>query len=595
MTGQSGAQPSTRFGDFEFAPRLRRLERSGVVVDLSSRAMDVLAVLVERPGEVITKQELLARAWPQATVVEGALRVAMVALRRALGDEAGKDGRQYITTVPGRGYRFVGDVEALPTPGGGVDSTKPVPRTLPARPMKVVGRDAVIEALLRQLEGQRFVTLVGPGGIGKTTVALSAAHDWVAARGGGVVFLDLGELGSDSGEGVSEVLCAKLGLARQGVDPTDSAIAHLRLNPTLIVLDTCEGVADAAARLAETVVASAKGVRVLATSREALRAEGEIVSRIGPLATPAAGQDLTAQEALKFPAVQLFVQRAIANDLGFEFGDEQASVIGAICRELDGIALAIELAAGRVDAFGLQQVANLLATEFALTWPGRRTAAPRQQTLRATLNWSYALLGPVERAVFPRLCVFVGPLSLEAAIAVCADDTGPAMSEVVDALASLVAKSLVNAVVDGSTPRFRLLDTTRAYAQAKLIEAGDEPMTRRRHAVYYRDRLRRAEAEAPLRPAAEWLGDYAIEVGNLRGALDWAFSQAGDGSVGVALTAAAIPLWLRLSLLDECGSRAIQALGFVTSLETSDPREAMRLHAALGGAGPPPPANWPAV
>ena len=239
------------------------------------------------------------------------------------------------------------------------------------------------------------------------------------------------------------------------------------------MLDTCEGLIDAAARLAESLVAAAPEVRVLATSRESLRAEGEVVNRIQPLAAPAAGLDLTAREVLTYPAVQLFVQRATANDLGFELSDQQAAIIGGICRDLDGIALAIELAAGRVEAFGIQRVADLLATEFALTWPGRRTAAPRQQTLRATLNWSHALLEsrsnassfgggfPCSWAAFP-----AGSRNLHLRRRRRIGGDGCRRH----ALFSLVAKSLLNAVIDGPTRRFRMLDTTRSYALAKLAE-----------------------------------------------------------------------------------------------------------------------------
>ena len=378
-----------------------------MVVALSSRAMGILATLTERPGEVITKQELLARVWPDAVVVEAALRFHMVALRRALG--VGEGGKRFITTVPGRGYCFVAELESSPDAAESRARPPPTaPRPLPARPTRIVGRDAVVEDLIRQVELQRFVTVVGPGGIGKTTAALMAAHNWQAKHGGAAVFVDLGEFSPDSPETLAEAVCVMLGVAPQGTSALECILDRLRTRETLIVLDTCEAVIDPAARLAESLVASAPGVRVLATSREALRAAGEIVYRIEALAAPPPGPGLTAKEALTYPAVQLFVQRVAANRAGFELGDQQAATVAAICRELGGMALAIELAAGRVDAFGIQQVADLLATEFALAWPGRRTAAPRQQTLRATLNWSHELLDAAERKVFRRLSVFRG-------------------------------------------------------------------------------------------------------------------------------------------------------------------------------------------
>ena len=245
MTTPPALPSSLRFGEFEFAPGLRRLERGGAAVELSSRAMGILAVLTERPGEVIAKHELLARVWPNTVVVDAALRVHMVALRRALGD--GEDGGRFIATVPGRGYCFVGKLEA---PGEVAEVRAAPMRSLPARPTKVVGRDAVVADLLGQLERRRLVTVVGPGGIGKTTAALLAAHDWTAAHGGAAVFIDLGSLAAENPEAVAESLCASLGLAPQGASPTETAIGYLRRNAALIVLDTCEGIIEGAARLA---------------------------------------------------------------------------------------------------------------------------------------------------------------------------------------------------------------------------------------------------------------------------------------------------------------------------------------------------------
>jgi len=561
MPGSVGLRPKIRFGDFEFAPAQRRLERAGVGVELSSRALDILAALTERPGQVVSKQDLLARVWPQSTVVEGALRVYMVALRRALGDGEGDGGRRFITTVPGQGYCFVGQIEGAAIAPEDAAGPLEAPPRLPARPSKVVGRDSIVAAVLLQMAAQRFVTLVGPGGIGKTTVALLAAHDWVAVHGGAAVYVDLSEVDPDGGESVAEALCDKLGLAGQAVPPTDAAIAHLRANPTLLVLDTCEGVIEAAVRFVEAVVASAPGVRVLATSRESLRAEGEAVYRIQPLAAPRAEDALTAQAALAYPAVQLFVQRATANDLSFELSDAQAAVAGGICRELDGIALAIELAASRVDAFGIQQVADLLATEFALTWPGRRTAAPRQQTLRATLHWSYELLAPVERIVLRRLAALAGAYPLEAAVAVGADEAGLGAAEVAAALSSLVAKSLLNVVVDSAANRFRMLDTTRSFALTKLAESEDEPTTRRRQAGYCLGRL--AEMEAGQNTAEM----TAEVVANVTATLSWAFGPDGDPATGRRLSSAAAGFWVRHGLLAECRRWAL----VVQARAASDP------------------------
>jgi DNA-binding winged helix-turn-helix (wHTH) protein len=237
MTYAPDLRPSMRFGEFEFAPGLRRLERCGAVVELSSRAIDILAVLTERPSEVITKRELLARVWPDVVVIETALRVHMVALRRALGD--GEGGKRLIITVPGRGYCFVGSLEPAPA---AIEGGAPVPRdsrrALPTGPAKVVGRDKVVGDLLLRLELQRFVTVVGPRGIGKTTVVLAVAHQREGARRGAAVFIDLGELVPESAESVAEALCATLGVAPQGSSAVECILVHLGTSQALIVLDT---------------------------------------------------------------------------------------------------------------------------------------------------------------------------------------------------------------------------------------------------------------------------------------------------------------------------------------------------------------------
>jgi predicted ATPase len=239
--------------------------------------------------------------------------------------------------------------------------------------------------------------------------------------------------------------------------------------------------------------------------------------------------------------VQLFVQRVAANHAGFELSDADASIVAAICRELDGMALAIELAAGRVEAFGIQQVADLLTTEFALTWPGRRTAAPRQQTLRATLNWSHELLGAADRKVFRRLSVLAGAFSLEAAMAVCGDSQTP-QAEVIEAMFSLVAKSLVCTVTDDSRRRYRLLDMARAYARSKLGASGEEAEVRQRQACFYREALSRMAA------ASEDHAATSECLANVRAVLGWAFATEGMDALAIELSAAAASLWLREGL-----------------------------------------------
>ena len=273
------------------------------------------------------------------------------------------------------------------------------------------------------------------------------------------------------------------------------------------------------------------------------------------------------------------------------------AMIAAICRRLDGIPLAIELAAARAAALGIEELSARFDDRFQLLTGGRRTALPRHQTLRATLDWSYELLAEPERVILRRLAVFAGFFSLEAAGAVAASPEA-APSEVVDGVSSLVAKSLVAAEIDSAIARYRLLDTTRAYAIEKLGESGERERLVRRHAEYYRDLFEQAQSKLEARCAGEWPVDYARQLDNLRAALDWAFSPAGDASVGVALTAAAVPLWMHLSLLEECRGRVERALAALAAGASRDTRHEMKLQAALGASliyirnGPETGAAW---
>jgi predicted ATPase/DNA-binding winged helix-turn-helix (wHTH) protein len=561
------------FGPFQLLPGQQLLLEGEVPVPLGSRALAILTTLAERPGELVSKGELMARVWPDTFVDEAALRVHISALRRALGD--GQAGRRFLANVPGRGYQLVAPVE-ISEPRTALSHAEIAgsrPHNLPVVRTRAVGRAGAVRALADLLPKQRFITIVGAGGIGKTTVALTLAESLLPAYEDGIRIVDLAPI--DGPQFVLSALGAVLGLS---IDPENAAVQlvdFLRDKRMLIVLDSCEHVIDAAASLAEQLVAGVPGVHILATSREPLRAKGERVHRLQPLDVPADPSQLTAAEALAYPAVQLFVERAAAILDGFELSDADAPIVSAICHKLGGIALAIELAAARVDAFSIRQLKLLLDDRIRILSQGRRTAQPRHQSLAAALDWSYEFLPEIERAVLCRLSVFAGAFTLDSAIAVAGDDN----IEVVEALANLVAKSLIAADVGGAIVRYRLLDTTRAYAMGKLGERGEAEHTARRHAEFFRDFFAAIDTPSQIEATAEDRIRYRQEIDNVRAALDWSFSPGGDPSIGIVLTAAYVWVWLNLSLYFECRERAEQALDHIAT--GSEPGVPLRLQLLL--------------
>jgi predicted ATPase/DNA-binding winged helix-turn-helix (wHTH) protein len=478
------------FGPFRFFATQRLLEKDGVPINLGSRALDLLSALIERATEVVSKRELMARVWPDIIVEEGSLRFHIASLRKVLGD--GQSGVRYVTNVAGRGYCFVapiGSSAATPMLAGNCVADRTA--KLPARLLRMVGRDETVQAVSEQLLGQRFVTIVGPGGIGKTTVSVSVAHAKFSEFGGAIYFVDLGAL--DDPSLVPRAIASTLSLPVYSDSPIQDLLSFVRDQRMLLVLDNCEHVIETAAPVAESIFNEAPQVHILATSRESLRVEGEQVYRLPPLrCPPEAAVGLTAAEAMSFPAVRLFVERVTASGVPFVLGDADAPIVAEICRGLDGIALALEHAASRVAALGVRGTAALLDNQFMLLWQGRRTAPPRHQTLGATLDRSHDLLSDFERVVLRRLAVLVGTFSLEAAQWVAAGNHVDG-GQVVEALASLVAKSLVATESGGTSARYRLLNTTRTYALGKLARSGEAAAVGLRYTTYHRERVERTD------------------------------------------------------------------------------------------------------
>lgn len=561
------------FGPFRLFPAERRLAMRDQPIVLGSRAFDLLAVLVQHAGSVVSKQELIAKAWPGLTVEESSLRVQIASLRKALGD--GRDGHSYVVNSAGRGYSFVSRV-TWHEPADDAAVAPAVPRQrptgLPRRPTQMLGRDADRAAISELLASRRFVTVHGPGGIGKTTVALAVADQMAGDFRDGVRFLDLGLRNAQ--DDVAEVVAAALGLMVQSDDLATSIVDHLQDRQMLLVFDCCEHVIQSAATVAEAIIREAPQVGILATSREVLRAEGEFVYPLGSLATPPEGQPIGVQQLLDYPAARLFVERVLAGGYRAELSDAEAEIVAEICRKVDGIALALELVAGRISTHGLQGTASLLDSRLKLLWQGRRTALPRHQTLHATLDWSHSLIGERERTVLQRLSRFVGQFTLDAAQAVVSDDTIDA-SEVAEDLAQLAAKSLVVVDTSEERARYRLLDTTRAYAHAKLDAAGEVDMTARKHAAYY------AELLDLFRARNRRIGEFGAEhIANARAGLEWCFSAAGDADLAVRLANGSTRLFREFSLLGECRQWCERALAILPE-PMRDTSWELNLHASV--------------
>ena len=516
------------FGSFRLIPSQQILLDDGLRVSIGSRALDLLTALVERGGELLTKQELMARAWPRTVVEESNLKVHIAALRKALKE--GPQDQRFVATVVGRGYQFVAPVEReiVVGPISPVETHARASHNIPAALVHPVGRSACIVDLVARLSHVRLLTITGPGGIGKTTVALAVAREMFEAGQCDVWFVNLSDL-SDAND-IPQAMASAMGLTARPGDILSALTQSLqfRSKPQLVVLDCCEHVIEMAALIAEHLSATVNQLVVLATSREPLQAVGEHIFRLDPLETPSESTHLTIDEALEYPAIELFMERAVAARSDFLLSDEDVRVVAKICRRLDGVALAIELAATRLNAFGVRELLDLLDDRFSALAQGRRTAPERHRTLLATLDWSHQLLRERERVVLRRLGIFPGGFTLADAAAVSVDE-GDDLTHafVIDAVASLVAKSMVSAYASGDTLCYRLLDTTRAYARRKLAEAGEGDSVTRRYAEYFPAIDAHAEPHECAANDPGWNDERLAVIGDARATLHWACSPQG--------------------------------------------------------------------
>jgi predicted ATPase/DNA-binding winged helix-turn-helix (wHTH) protein len=575
-------QPSRNFafGRCEVSPMRRQLKRDGHVVTLSNPAFDILIFLAELPGRIMPRNELMARVWPRRIVEENSFEVQVSALRRALGPDRG-----VIRTIPGRGYQFVPSACAeMP------EVSAPRIVVLPVWGSPLIGRDAALDEIAAMTTMCRLVTLVGSGGIGKTRLAVEAARRIADRFPDRVCLAELAPVAQ--GAFLPSTLASALGFSpADGNVSFDRIGAALSTKRVLLVLDNCEHLIDASAAIVDALLDAAPFLHVIATSREALRVKGEHLYRVASLEVPefietgatgsAAPVDMAA--AMACSAMQLFEARLSQGRIASDSDAHSVALKARICRRLDGIPLAIELAAARVGSLGVAGVWERLAEQFSMLTGGEPIALGRQQTLVATLDWSYQLLAADEKRVLARLSVFADQFSLDAAQAVAAV-AGLTPAAVVDCTARLVSKSLLSSDTSRPQAKHRLLEMTRTYARGKLLEHAEMQPLSRRHAEYFRARFEAAEASRKTALTLDWMVPFEAQIEDLRAAIHWCFSPDGDAGLGVRLTAAALPYWIERSLVAECLANVNRALQHVETAGDCDPRTAMVLHAARGKA-----------
>lgn len=554
-----------RFEDVELDLRAYTLRRQGRLVRLPRQPMELLTLLVERRGTLVTREQIAAHLWQEDVFVDvdAGIHTAMLKIRRALRDSS--HASRFIETVTGKGYRFIADVS---TPAAG--AYPPALRhNLPANFTSFVGRQNELDEVRTLLDDARLVSLTGPGGVGKTRLAVHVGEAVVDRFANGVWLVDLGSLSDEMlvPQSVAEVLGIRPA-AHQSI--ADGLVHHLRSRELLIVLDTCEHVIAACAELVERLLHAASQLRVLATTREPLGIPGEALYRVPSLEIPAA-DTVQAGTLQQFAATRLFLDRAEARTPGFVVSEQLADSVFRICRRLDGIPLAIELAAARVSVFSLDQIAERLDDRFRLLTGGARTAVPRQRTLEAAVGWSYQLLSPAERHLLASLAVFPGSFGVAAIEHICGPECG-ITSDPLTLLAALVDKSLLtrDGEYEGES-RYRLLETVRQYARERLTESERSSGLRDRHLAYFHQKYRGATAVLRGANQLRCLNQLRLDQEDIRSALEWGL--AGKEHVAAELAASLFWFWTKHAIFDEGRAWLERAM----TISPSDPTRARLL------------------
>lgn len=557
-----------RFGGFELRPKREQLLHRGTPVNLGSRAIAILTLLAEGAGTLMSDEEINDHVWPNLFVQENNLRVHMASIRRALRTDEANEVE--ITNVPGRGYRLNADVtvETLGSPDPTPDILlKPLQLPLPVN--RLIGRLDCVAQIVESLDRNRLVTVVGPGGIGKTSVALAALGQTPESTA--TCFVDLSNC--TSVEHVTTAAAAALQSPMGSDAKPAELIERIRDAELILLLDNCEHLVDIIARIAEVVIQSCPRVKLLVTSREPLRIPGEVQCHIRPLAVPGMGDK--AETIAASPAAILFVERAQASAGMFAITEDNARQIGNICRSLDGLPLALELAAAAVPLIGIDALSSGLTKRLSLLAFGRRTLA-RHASLNAMLDWSYELLSEAERAVLSSLSCFRSSFDLTAAVEVASvDDGGEDESE--RAVLQLAAKSLLVLEPAPQGMALRLLETTKEYARRKLEASGRAAAIARRHAEWVHALLKRAEDDWLQLERGAWWERYGPAIDDVRAALVWSLGEGGDQRLGVSLTLASTPLWIGLSQFAEYNRWLEQALATLESLGEAGGAEEIQL------------------
>jgi predicted ATPase/DNA-binding winged helix-turn-helix (wHTH) protein len=558
-----------RFGRFELQVHERRLLVAGAPVALSPRAFDLLVALVERAGHLVTKDELLERVWRNVVVEENTLRAQVSGLRKILGSDA-------FTTVSGRGYRFTLEIVDA---GTQASTTHIAPRhNLPQQLTSFIGRDNEIEQLRGLLRKGRLLTLTGAGGCGKTRLALQIAADQLPSFRDGIWLVELASLTDP--DLVPQTAADTLGLEEHpGESLTQTVIDHLASRHLLLVLDNAEHLLAACAQLVEAALRRCAHLIILVTSRERLGIAGELTFRVPSLSVPDPKLDTAPDRLSSFESARLFIERAQLQRPHFAVTAQNAPALASICHRLDGIPLAIELAAPRVRSMSVEEVDRRLDRRFSLLTGGSRTALPRHRTLRSAIDWSYDLLNDAEQALLCRVSVFSGGWTLDAAEQVCSGD-GIADDRILDLLTSLVDKSLVLAEEHAGTTRYRLLETVSDYANERSCRDDREASRRNHHLTYFVALAEEAEREIALGDRRAGLDRTGAEHDNLRTALTWASSTDANASLGLRMAAALWRFWSFRGYWSEGRSQLAEQLA-----SPWNPNDLKARARALNGAG----------